>query len=520
MTTPPPATLGSCSRQHPLVGGFAHSTNAAASPANPLTITKSMPRRIAVLTPFLLLLFCHVADAQLNEDRWRQLDQYLTEEAERFHLPGLSVAIVERGEVVHSFNHGAEITSDSSFLIGSCSKTITALAALLALKDADVDLDAPLTDVFSKVRIKGSKAPTLRQLLQHRSGLKRQQGFLELPSVEGLESQGFDLRLKAAPGRRYEYSNLNYALLGRVIEKVSDQTFCQFVRTRVFEPVGMESSHCELDATEADWAPEHQYLFGFPARVSPTRPPDSHVPAGFLRCSARDLTRLQICLLQDGELDGQQVFPSELVQLMRTPAKGAERGYGMGLVNGDHSTLGRLFAHEGATATSYSLHAAFPERQLAVAMLININLYDPFTDHGEAIYENVFRILAGEEPTNTRPYRIWFRWVLLFMVAFSVIQFTLFVIRWWRAGRPWHWPTTPRKRLFVCAQCVLPLFIWWFILRAVQVPFLQALKLDPDVMWSLVVLTAIGMASNGLKNCGSLPGQDKETPDSEKPKSE
>ena len=249
-------------------------------------------------------------------------------------------------------------------------------------------------------------------------------------------------------------------------------------------------------------APEHQYCFGFPLRVAQTNAPASQLPSGFLRCSARDLARLQICLLHDGMLDDKQVFPAKLVRQMKAPPDEAEFGYGMGLANGYLDDLGRIIAHEGATPTSYAFHGALTEKELGIVLLININLFDPFADHGETIYKNMLRILDGREPVSSHPYRIWVRWALIPVLLFVVWQAGVLLIRWKRAGWPFVWPTTPRRGSSLVFQLVLPVGIWLLVLRWVKIPFKEVLQLDPDIMWSFLFLTATGMVTGVIKSCG------------------
>jgi hypothetical protein len=206
--------------------------------------------------------------------------------------------------------------------------------------------------------------------------------------------------------------------------------------------------------------------------------------------------------LHDGVINGKRVFPAKLIRQMKTPADEADLGYGMGLANGYLDDLGRIIAHEGATPTSYAFHGALTERELGIVLLININLFDPFTDHGETIYTNMLRILDGQEPFTSYPFRIWVRWALIPILLLNIWKTGALLIRWQRAGWPFVWPTAPRQRFSLVFQLVLPVVIWVLVLRWVQVPFLQVLEVDPDIMWSFLFLTATGMATSVMRSCG------------------
>jgi CubicO group peptidase (beta-lactamase class C family) len=461
-----------------------------------------MPRTVILMSLLLPVLVTSLTRGAVSPQRVERLDHYLSSEAARFHLPGVAIAVVDGDEIVHVKAFGESVTKDSAFIIGSCSKTVTALAALLAFDEAGIDLDTPITTLLTSMTIHGEvRPPTLRQLLQHRSGLTRAQGFDVVPSLAEVEAHGFSLDLRFPAGGRFSYSNKNYSLLGVLIEKVTGQTFCEYVHERVFKRAGMMASSCGPVPLTHTAAPEYQYCFGFPLRVGQTNVPASRIPSGFLRCTAHDLARLQICLLHDGVIDGSQVFPAGLIRQMKTPSGEREYGYGMGLSKANLDDIGLILAHEGATPTSYTFHGALTEKGLGVVLLININLFDPFTDHGETFYENMLRILDGQEPVKSYPYRIWVRWALIPALVLTVWQAGVLLVRWRRAGWPLVWPTTPRQRISLVFQLVLPVGIWIVILRWVQVPFVAVLEHDPDLIWAVLFMTAVRMVTSVIKAC-------------------
>ncbi len=462
-----------------------------------------MMLKTAILVSLVVPVFvASPVKAEVLPERIRRLDRYISSEAIRFHLPGVAVAVVEGDKIVHVDVFGDGVTEDSAFIIGSCSKTVTALTALLAFDEAGIDLETPIDTVLTSVTIHGAVTPpTLRQLLQHRSGLTRAQGFEVLPSLAEVEAHGLSLDLRFPPGERFSYSNMNYALLGLLIEKVTGQSYCEFVHERVFVPAAMTKSSCGCVPSSGNAAPEYQYCFGFPLRVGQTNKPASRIPSGFLRCSARDLARLQICLMQDGVIDGVQVFPANLIQQMKVPANKAKFGYGMGIGKGRLEHLGIIIAHDGATPTSYSYHGALTKRALGIVLLININLFDPFTDHGEMIHENMLRILVGQEPITSYPYRIWVRWALIPILLLTVWDAVTLILRWKRAGLPFTCETV-RHRMTLVFQIVLPIGILFLVLWLVQIPFLESLRLEPDVMWSVLVLMATGIVTGVIHTCG------------------
>ena len=134
------------------------------------------------------------AQSEISPDPIKQLDGYLSSEAARFHLSGVAFAVVKGDEIAHVNVFGNGVTENSAFIIVSCSKTVTALAALLAFDEAAIDLDTPINTLLTSITIHSEVSPpTLRELLQHRSGITRVQGFYDLPSLADAEAHGLPL---------------------------------------------------------------------------------------------------------------------------------------------------------------------------------------------------------------------------------------------------------------------------------------------------------------------------------------
>src|SRR5215469_11676353 len=174
--------------------------------------------------------------------------------------PGVAYGIVADGRLVHSGGRGESWlggpTPDARtvFRIASMTKSFTA-AALLALRDdGRLTLDDPAEEFVPELRGLALPSPdsprvSLRHLLTMTAGFPtddpwgdRQQG---LPLAEFSAFLARGLSFAWAPGTRFEYSNLGYAILGRVISAVSGQAYPDFVRDRLLRPLGLDSSGFE-----------------------------------------------------------------------------------------------------------------------------------------------------------------------------------------------------------------------------------------------------------------------------------
>ncbi|MBC8377813.1 MAG: beta-lactamase family protein [Planctomycetes bacterium] len=461
-------------------------------------------KKLILITSCMLALLMptRLFALELSEEQTQKLNTYLERQADAFHLPGLACALftTDQTVTVKLFERG--VSESSSFLIGSCSKTFTALAALLSLEAENIPLDTPLSELLPTLTFQGQRKPvTVRNLLEHRSGLTRRQGFTELPSLQALEETGLVLKPANEPGENYNYCNLNYTILGLIIEKITHQTYAEYVHNCIFMPLGMTDSHAGPPPEDAELAPEHQYLFGYPLEVSHSLPSPTTIPAGFIRTSVRDLALFQRCLMTGGLLDEKRIFSRHLIDLMTTPSGQAEYGYGMGLTRGYLPPAGALSGHEGATQTSYSLTAWFPEKQYGLVLLVNINLFDPFTDPGSAIFQNLVRILESQPIKPIRPYKIYLRYVLLILIVFNLSSLIRNLLKLHRLGWPLHLPDNKRKWFSALTGFALPIIIWFALLRWTQISLPHLIKLEPDFIWTVIVLTVFGMIKSSLKNC-------------------
>lgn len=184
------------------------------------------------------------------------------------HAPGVVYGIVADGKLVHVEGLGIQdvatkrpITPDSLFRIASMSKAFTALAILKLRDEGKVSLDAPAETYVPELkawRYPTGDSPkiTVRHLLNHTAGFvednpwgDRQQVMTE-PEFSALLAEG--TAFSRAPGLAMEYSNLGYALLGRIVTNVSGTGYQAYIRREIMAPLGMASTGYDVFASPAD----------------------------------------------------------------------------------------------------------------------------------------------------------------------------------------------------------------------------------------------------------------------------
>lgn len=189
------------------------------------------------------------------------IESWLPYQVGQSDLAGLSVAVAHRGELVFSSAFGwadiarrVPLQKDHVFNIGSQSKMLTATALGQLVEVGQVHWDDPVAHYLpwlNKHSDKRFRTLTIRQLMWHGGGILRDGGradFWQLrepfPDEAALKRLVFDSELVTRQSRKPKYSNLGYALLGRVIEQASQQTYKDFLEEIVVEPLSLHHSFC------------------------------------------------------------------------------------------------------------------------------------------------------------------------------------------------------------------------------------------------------------------------------------
>lgn len=177
------------------------------------------------------------------------VDGIFADHLSRGAAPAAVWGVFDNSRLVHAKSLGAP--ADAAFRIASCTKSFTA-AALLSLRDEGLlTLDDPITRFIPAFELSGlpsaaSVVPTVRMLLTMSSGLPTDDPWAD--RQESLSTAEFDallasgVRFEAEPGTRFAYSNLGYALLGRVIEVAAGQPYRDVVEQRLLTPLGLGST--------------------------------------------------------------------------------------------------------------------------------------------------------------------------------------------------------------------------------------------------------------------------------------
>ncbi len=218
---------------------------------------------------FLLLLF-GIAETYSQEapndydDAIKLIEVWLKAQKDYKNMPSIMGMVVQDQEVIWSgafgqsnVESGQMSSTNTVCSICSISKTFTAIAVMKLVDEGKVGLDEEVENILPNFTVKQkfpeNGAVTVRSLLAHNSGLPRDSGHwywsapnFPFPTKEALFSKLPALETNEPVGKKHDYSNLGYALLGQIIEKVSGMPYEEYLKTNIFDPLDMKDSYGEM----------------------------------------------------------------------------------------------------------------------------------------------------------------------------------------------------------------------------------------------------------------------------------
>ncbi len=350
-------------------------------------------------------------------------DQYVARAARDWHVPGLAIAVVKDDSLVFAKGYGvlelgkpAPVTAHTRFAIGSTTKAMTVAALAMLVDEGKLKWDDRVIDYLPDFRLYDpyvTRELTIRDLLTHRSGLPGTDllwSFNSYPQAEIIQRLRY---VKPAWSFRatWDYQNVMYLVAGTIVARVSGMPWEDFVRTRIFTPLGMTETEPTVAAIvgRPNVAIPHAEL-NDTVRVVPVHTTDPVAPAGSVWSSVSDMSRWMRFMLDSGRVGTKQlitlanfreiVAPEIRAPLAMYPATTLSRPrlftYALGwFVQEYHGET--VWMHTGSIDGMSAIIGLLPSRHVGVYVLANL-------DHAElrhALMYKVFDLYSGN------PSRDW-----------------------------------------------------------------------------------------------------------------
>jgi CubicO group peptidase (beta-lactamase class C family) len=347
----------------------------------------------------LLFVALMVSPVRAQETPLNGLDEYVNRALKEWEVPGVAIAVIKNDKVVFAKGYGVRKIGDPTpvdektlFAIGSASKAFTAAAVAMLADEGKLKFDDPATRHLPGFQLYDpyvTREITVRDLLCHRSGLERGEMLWYGTNYDRDEILRRVRYLKPSWSfrSRFGYQNIMYLAAGQAVARVSGKSWDEFIRERIFRPLGMTASSTSiLDLkSSTNVATPHAKLEGKVESIA-WRNIDNIAPAGSINSNVVDMAQWVRLQLGGGKYENAQVISSGSVKEMHQPHTiirqeppwsllfpGAHfLEYGLGWFLHDHH--GRKVVQHGGNIDGMSaLVAMIPEEKLGVVVLTNMN---------------------------------------------------------------------------------------------------------------------------------------------------
>lgn len=310
---------------------------------------------------------------------------------------GLSVAVVKDGKLIHTDALGwkedgkVPLQTSDMFRIASISKSFSATSIMQLVEQKKLSLEDDVSDLIG-FKVRNPKFPetviTLRMLLSHTSSLNDSEGYFTLDAINPGKNPNSDKVYNAyEPGKGYQYCNLNFNLVGTIIEKYSGERFDHYVKNHILEPLGLYGGYNvdELDqsrfATLYNYSRDSAKFIPSPAAYS-SRKTELETyqmgystpifsPTGGMKISAPDLAKYMIMHMNYGKGEKAKIISKKSALEMQTPLS-SDENYGLALWKTEKLISGvELTGHTGSAYGLYSAMFFDPEKKYGFVVITN-----------------------------------------------------------------------------------------------------------------------------------------------------
>ncbi len=324
------------------------------------------------------------------------IDVYVNRALTDWQIPGVSVCIVKNGKVVLLKGYGVKETGTNEkvdentlFMIGSNTKAFTATALAMLQEEKKLGLNDKVQKWLPAFKLYDpwvTKEANLRDLLCHRLGFETFQGDFMYFDSDLSAQQVYEKLAKVKPlysfRSKWGYTNAAFGVAGEVIHKASGKTWAEFLKEKIFLPLGMNNTLALSKdiKTAANKAAAHTVVMGELKKI-PYGNIDNIAPAGSISSSVTDMSKWVLLQLERGKLDGKQIIPSSAIAQTWLPHSILGNGgsmfnsghfalYGLGWFLEEYSGK-KIVSHTGGVNGFVTSVTLVPEEKLGIVVLTN-----------------------------------------------------------------------------------------------------------------------------------------------------
>jgi len=311
---------------------------------------------------------------------------------------GLSVAVIKNNKIIYTQSFGLKdaetntpLSNENIFRIASISKSFSATAIMQLVEAKKLSLDQDVSELIG-FKVRNPKFPetviTLRLMLSHLSSINDSQGYFSLDSINPAKSDNWNKCYNNyEPGKGYVYCNLNFNIIGTIIEKVSGERFDTYIQNHILKPLQLYGGYYVNGLDKSKFATIYEYqpdAAKFVVSPNAYAPKTTEVaayqmgysapifsPTGGMKISAQDLATYMMMHANYGKYNGVRLISKKSSKLMQTAVSDVAR-YGFAL-----ETPGSIIDGEkmiGHTGSAYGLFSAMffnPQEKYGIVVISN-----------------------------------------------------------------------------------------------------------------------------------------------------
>lgn len=368
---------------------------------------------------FLLSSFCIFSYCKVS----KPLEQEISKIMQKYQAVGISAVVVKDNRICYfqTFGYNPDkndttlrkpIPANGIYWIASVSKTFISTSIMQLVEEKMLGLDDDVNK-YLKFRVRNphfEKTPiTVRMLLCHRSSINDEHYGWNLDQINPEKGETWrECYNKEKPGSKFFYCNLNYNLLGAIIENVTQMRFDEYIDKKICEPLGLQASYnlTKIDSTHLVWSlsfdkkkkkfKQNRSIYNYQnvedklATYQLGYSTAGLSPAGGMKISALDLTKWMMVHMNYGSLEGKRIISKDSELQMWQP-QGSDRKYGFAFSQYNKIVRGEHFI--GMKGGSHGINSVFvfnPDKKYGFVVICNGHVPNA---SGRSINDEIIRVL-------------------------------------------------------------------------------------------------------------------------------
>ena len=417
-----------------------------------------MQKKVLTFMLAFVLSLSFVTTASAMGYHESDIEKYIMGQLSNAKIPGGSVSIVTSGKEVYSASFGDVPETTSDLKIGSVSKVFTSLAVLQLADSKKLKLDTSVSELVTG--FDGNSDVTVEELLRQTSGYTAEQ------SIKGD-------RIPAPDGKKGEYKDarINYAILGKIVEAVSESDYSEYIQKKIVKPLKLESTYTTDEMSGKDIVGGHDNIFGLPVAKRAVSNDDKEwdaVSATGIVSDAKDMGNVLSMYLAAG---GQTLSYDQIEKIY---SDGVDCGKTIFGTNGT-SSLGWIKTKVGKQDVYYVsgaidgyISAAFlvPGRDVGIAMLFDTSDVISGNDVISELMSNVVCLAIGEKARTIDSKAVMMPHIefdVVYVIAFFASLLPMFMMSWWYRRTRNKGIGIVKTIVDVVVHIALPIVIYQFV---------------------------------------------------------